>query len=68
MQGHWSHDEPYYRCRIPGEYALANRIQHPRNVYLREADVIPPLDAWLARTFAPHHLAQTIVSSPAGCG
>ncbi|MFE4832076.1 hypothetical protein [Streptomyces sp. NPDC056672] len=24
MQGHWSHDHAYYRCRYSNEYALAN--------------------------------------------
>ena len=36
MQSHWAYDVPYYRCRFPAEYALANRVQHPVNVYLRE--------------------------------
>ncbi|MFT2017182.1 zinc ribbon domain-containing protein [Streptomyces sp. 796.1] len=33
MQGQWSHGEAYYRCRFPEEYALANHVQHPRNIY-----------------------------------
>ncbi|MGC0319288.1 recombinase family protein [Kitasatospora acidiphila] len=60
MQGNWSHGEAYYRCRIPAEYALANRVQHPRNVYLREKDILGPLDRWLAKMFAPHRLDDTI--------
>jgi len=36
MQGQWVNQAPYYRCRFPAEYALANKISHPRNVYLRE--------------------------------
>lgn len=60
MQGHWSHDQAYYRCRFPQEYALANRVQHPRNVYLRESWVVPPLDAWLGKMFLPHRLDDTI--------
>ena len=36
MQSHWVNDVPYYRCRFPAEYALANRVEHPLNVYLRE--------------------------------
>ncbi|MFD7898301.1 hypothetical protein [Streptomyces sp. NPDC059743] len=62
MQGQQSHHEPYYRCRFPEEYALANRIQHPRNVFLREADVIGPLDSWLVRAFAPHRLETTLTA------
>jgi site-specific DNA recombinase len=60
MQAHWANDAAYYRCRFPAEYALANKVDHPRNVFVRERDVVPELDAWLAREFAPHRLAQTI--------
>ncbi len=60
MGSQWSHEEAYYRCRYPEEYALANKIGHPRNVLFREADVIPHLDRWLARSFAPGHRAATI--------
>lgn len=30
----FSHGQPYYQCRCPKEYALANHVEHPRNVYL----------------------------------
>jgi hypothetical protein len=60
MQGHWSREAAYYRCRFPAEYALANRIDHPRNVDLREQSVLDPLDAWLAQVLAPAQLAETI--------
>jgi site-specific DNA recombinase len=57
----WGHFRPPKpRCRFPEEYALANRVQHPRNVYLRENWLTEPLDAWLAQAFAPHRLADTI--------
>jgi site-specific DNA recombinase len=32
MQGHWANNAPYYRCRFPAEYALANRVEHPLSV------------------------------------
>jgi hypothetical protein len=60
MQSHWVNDAPYYRCRFPAEYALANRVQHPLNVNLREDAVIGHVNEWLAREFAPHRLSQTI--------
>ncbi len=60
MQGQWNHDEAYYRCRFPQEYALANTIDHPRNVYLAERDVLPRLDDWLAQAFAPTRLEPMI--------
>jgi site-specific DNA recombinase len=60
MQSHWANELAYYRCRFPAEYALANKLSHPRNVFVRENQVLPRLDAWLSQEFAPHRLAQTI--------
>lgn len=60
MQGAWNNDEAYYRCRIPEEYATANRISHPRNVYLRERRLQPALDSWLTATCAPARLVQLV--------
>ena len=60
MQGQWSHEEAYYRCRFPEEYALANKVHHPRNVYVREADVVPVLDGWIAAEFAPSRIEATV--------
>jgi site-specific DNA recombinase len=59
MSGQHNHDQAYYRCRYPTEYALANDVDHPRTVYLREADVVPQLDVWLARLFDPEHFDET---------
>ena len=60
MQGQYSNRAPYYRCRYPREYALASHVRHPRNVFLREADVLPAIDGWLHIIFAPHRLERTI--------
>jgi site-specific DNA recombinase len=60
MQGHWANAAPYYRCRFPSEYALANRLRHPLNVTLRQDALLDTLDRWLASKFAPHHLPATI--------
>ncbi|MGI5165621.1 recombinase family protein [Spirillospora sp. CA-253888] len=60
MQGNWNNDQAYYRCRFPSEYALVNELDHPRIVYLREAEILPPVDAWLATAFAPSRIAATI--------
>ena len=60
MQGEWNHDAAYYRCRFPTEYALANKISHPRNVYLREDAITPIVDRWLTKVFAPGRLASLI--------
>jgi hypothetical protein len=58
MQGTWNNQEPYYRCRVPSEYASQNRIDHPKNVYLREQKVLGPLDSWLQSACAPRRLVQ----------
>jgi site-specific DNA recombinase len=41
MQGNFNHGLAHYRCRYPTEYALANHVEHPRAVYLRENQVGP---------------------------
>ncbi len=61
-QGQWNHDEPYYRCRFPNEYGLANEVEHPRNIYLAEREVLPPVDDWLATLFEPHRIQQTVTT------
>jgi hypothetical protein len=43
MQGQRSNGEAYYRCRYAQEYALANTVDHPRNVYLRERQLLSAL-------------------------
>jgi site-specific DNA recombinase len=68
MQGQQNHGAPYYRCRFPEEYALANQIHHPRNVYLREDALLPALDRWLGKYFAPHRRGETIAAILAAQG
>ncbi|WP_236567267.1 recombinase family protein [Nocardia sp. CY41] len=53
MQGNWNHGLPHYRCRYPSEYALANKLDHPTTVYLREDQLSGPIYAWLADIFHP---------------
>ena len=60
-----AHGTVYYRCLHPEQYALANHIHHPRGIFLREDVVVPKLDAWLARAFAPHRLAETVAAMAA---
>ncbi|WP_328372590.1 recombinase family protein [Micromonospora zamorensis] len=62
MQGQYNHGDAYYRCRFPQEYALANQVEHPSNVYLREDALTDPIDTWLAAAFAPHHIESTITA------
>ncbi|KAA5837945.1 hypothetical protein F1721_00225 [Saccharopolyspora hirsuta] len=49
-----------YRCRYMQEYALANKLDHPRNVYFREIDILPELDGWLARLFTEEQIEDTV--------
>jgi len=60
MQGNFNHGVPHYRCRFPNEYALANHLEHPRAVYLRENQIVPSLDRWLATTFTPDRIEDTL--------
>jgi hypothetical protein len=60
MQSHWANELAYYRCRFPVEYALASKVDHPRNVFVREDEVLPQLDAWLAGQFAPDRIEEVI--------
>jgi len=62
MQGQHSHGIAYYRCRFPQEYALTNKIDHPRNVIMREDILIAPLDTWLAQQFSPLQRRHTIAT------
>src|SRR5712691_3572330 len=64
MQGHWANAAPYYRCRFPNEYALANRVQHPLNVTLRQDAVLDPLDTLLASKFGPDTCPPPLTSWP----
>jgi site-specific DNA recombinase len=60
MSGKWNNDQAYYLCRYPAEYALGNRLSHPKNVYLREVEVLGPLDDWLAEKFGPASIDATL--------
>jgi hypothetical protein len=60
MQGQWVRDRPYYRCRFPFEYAQANTLTHPRNVYVCEDELVAPLDAWLLDCLAPHRVTEAV--------
>ena len=60
MQGQKTREQLFYRCRYPTEYGLANKTEHPRNVYLAERDLLGPLDNWLSTCFAPHRVDETI--------
>ncbi len=60
MQGTWNHERAHYRCRYPSEYAIANQLDHPPSVYLREDQLTGPLHTWLADIFHPDRLAHSL--------
>ncbi|MEX5636355.1 zinc ribbon domain-containing protein [Parafrankia sp. FMc2] len=62
MQGSWNNGKAHYRCVYPDQYALANHVEHPRSVYVREELIVPHLDRWLARAFTPPQLPTTIAA------
>ena len=62
MQGSWNHDRAHYRCKVPSEYALANKVDHPPTIYVREDHVVPALDTWIAGIFDPANLDQTVAT------
>jgi len=60
MSGNWNNDQAYYLCRFPAEYALANRVAHPKNVYLREADLLGQVEDWLGELFDSDGIDSTV--------
>jgi hypothetical protein len=62
MIGSHNNGRDHYRCTYASEYANANKIAHPRSVYVREDRILERLDPWLARAFSPTHLTATITA------
>jgi site-specific DNA recombinase len=60
MQASTNHGRAHFRCRCPSEYAIANELDRPRNVYVREDQILGPLDGWLAQVFDPGQLDTTL--------
>jgi site-specific DNA recombinase len=60
MQGTWNNGRAHYRCVVSGEHATAARPDHPKAVYIREDQIVGPLDRWLSQVFDPEHLDATV--------
>ena len=58
MQGSWNHQQPYYRCKFPAEYAVTEQ-QHAKTVYVKEASILPAVDEWLAGLFTDDQIDST---------
>lgn len=67
MQGSWNHNQPYYRCKFPAEYAV-NERQHAKTVYVKEASILPAIDGWLARLFDADQIDDTCAALEATMG
>lgn len=65
MQGNWNNSRPHYRCSMPSEYAVGDRSDHPRTIYVREDLIVGSLDSWLADVFSPDRVQSTVESMAA---
>jgi site-specific DNA recombinase len=45
--------KPLYCCTFLNQYAAKNETGHPTSVYVREEQLLPVVDAWLARKLGP---------------
>jgi site-specific DNA recombinase len=68
MGGHTIRAETRYRCRYPLEYSLANEVDHPRTVLVREDWIVEALDAWLLQLFEPDRIEETVAELAAAGG
>jgi site-specific DNA recombinase len=60
--GSWNHEAAHFRCRFASQYGLANAVDHPKTVYVRESKIMPELDHWLTQLFDPEHIDDTVAA------
>lgn len=60
MEAAWYDGFAWARCRYTEKYALARGFDHPKNVFLREAAVVPLLDAVLADKLSERGLTSML--------
>jgi site-specific DNA recombinase len=60
MHGNPNHGLNHYRCTFTSEYAIANKIDHPKAVYIKESAMVPRLDEWLTGLFDPLNIEATV--------
>jgi DNA invertase Pin-like site-specific DNA recombinase len=58
FQGNMARGHAFYRCKASPDYP-ATVNDHPPTLAVREDRLLPHIDAWLARIFAPERIAQT---------
>jgi len=60
MIGSFNNGRNHYRCTYSAEYADANRLAHPRSLYLREDTIVELVDPWIHQAFSPANLRTTL--------
>jgi site-specific DNA recombinase len=60
MIGSFDNGRNHYRCTYSSEYADANRLAHPRSLYLREDKIVELVDPWIRRAFSTANLRTTL--------
>jgi hypothetical protein len=60
MIGSFDNGRNHFRCTYSSEYADANRLAHPRSLYLREDKIVELVDPWIRRAFSTANLRTTL--------
>ncbi len=58
LQGNMARGHAFYRCHVSTDYPVPAN-DHPRSLSVREDRLLPHVDAWLSRLFAPDHIEAT---------
>lgn len=59
LQGSFNNGRQHYRCKLPSEYALANKLDHPPTIYVRESVIVEQVDPWLLQWLSPENAEAT---------
>lgn len=59
MEGSWNNGLAHYRCKASTQRVTETTTGHPKSLYVREDDVLAPLDRWLASVFDPDRVDDT---------
>jgi DNA invertase Pin-like site-specific DNA recombinase len=60
MQGNSVRGHSWYRCKFPAEYALTERLDHPKSVQVKEDALTDGLDEWLRSLTDPANIDHTV--------
>jgi site-specific DNA recombinase len=59
MAGNFVKGDLRYRCRFPYDRAAIPGVDHPHSISVREDQIVPRIDEWLATLFDPENLEAT---------